>query len=190
MHEEMPAFPTICSQPHPPSALPGNWERAAPGTPALLGKLGPPFPRAVAAVAGAGALCPWEAATEGSTKSDSSRGGELRELCASLVEGSTGSFVPPCPPSGGAQHRIHFSSAVSTRLLVVGKVSNRTGKAMNSLKHKLVLLILVQAVSLAQGPLGLAQVLCTFMTDPLDWRGTDPDLQNSSGEKLQNFKNN
>lgn len=84
MHEEMPAFPTICSQPHPPSALPGNWERAAPGTPALLGKLGPPFPRAAAAVAGAGALCPWEAATEGSTKSDSSRGGELRELCASL----------------------------------------------------------------------------------------------------------
>lgn len=96
----------------------------------------------------------------------------LREaqILIRVVEGSTESFVPPCPPPAGAQHRIHFSSAVSTRLLVVGKVSNRTGKAMNSLKHKQVLLILVQAVSLAQGPLGLAQVLCTFMTDPLDWR--------------------
>lgn len=104
-------------QPSPPSvpsfSLPqlcrGTGRGQPPGTPALLGKLGPPFPRAVTCVAGAGALCPWEAASEGSRKSDLSCGGERRELCASLSSvrrGSAQDSLQLChqyPPAGNGE---------------------------------------------------------------------------------------
>lgn len=143
-------------QPSPPSVpsftLPqlcqGTGRGQPPGTPALLGKLGPPFPRAVTL---------WQEQELGARGKLPVREGEN---LIGVVEGLTESSVLHCPPSGGAQHRIHFSSAISTHLLVMGKVLNRTGKAVNSLKHKQVLFIVVQALSLSTGTLGFGTGFC------------------------------
>lgn len=179
MHEEMPAFPTICSQLHSPSALPGNWERAASRDPGTAGQTGATLPTSCHSVAGAGARCPWEAASEGRRKSDWSGGGAHRELCASLSSirrGSAQDSLQLCHQHTPAGHGEGFKQ---------DRKGSEQPKAQAGIVHR--------------GPGSVPEhrdtrvwhrFLCTFVTDPLDFRGTDPDLQNSSGEKLQNFKNN
>lgn len=75
VHEEMPAFPSICSQLHCPSALEGNWD------PSTAGHTGATLPTELPR---AGNLCPWEAASERKRKCDLSHGGVHWQLCASL----------------------------------------------------------------------------------------------------------
>lgn len=153
------------------SALTGNWEGATERE--LLGKLGPPLPTS-------SRFCGTSRSSVPAREEENlSHGGAHGELCASLS--STRRDSAPDPP-----HLCHRHTAG-----VTGRVCNGTGKSNEHLKHKQVLLTWVQALCWAHRDSRLwHRFLCRFMTHPGCSRGNDPDLQNSSGEKLQNFKNN
>lgn len=115
----MPAFPTICSQLHFPSALKGNWERAVSRDPQhCWANWGHPFPWSSWFCDRGRKFVPMGRCQWGKKKTwfESWRGG-------------TDSFVLHCPQSGGTQDRINFTSAIITHVVVMGKIWNRTGKS-------------------------------------------------------------